>query len=127
MLSVDVAVEPQDWEAVDTHVPRSYIHRRRRDDMVLHVMAQAGKPADQGTMHVKPVPTELGQCHVLSPSHQTYGGYHSTLVTLTDQRSELTIWRNASSGNAFSDVVRTLPSLPSIKVNRAATASSGAS
>ncbi len=43
------------------------------------------------------------------------------------QRSELTIWRNASSGNAFSDVVRTLPSLPSISVNRAATASSGAS
>ena len=82
MLSVDVAVEPQDWEAVDTHVPRSYIHRRRRDDMVLHVMAQAGKPADQGTMHVKPVPTELGQSYVLSPSHQTYGGDHSTLVHL---------------------------------------------
>ena len=42
-------------------------------------------------------------------------------------RSELTIWRYASSGNAFSDVVRTLPSLPSISVKRAATASSGAS
>ena len=95
--------------------------------MMLHVMAQTGEPADEGTMHVKPVPTKLGQSYVLSRSHQTYGDHHSTLVTLTDQRSELTIWRNASSGNAFSDVVRTLPSLPSIKVNRAATASSGAS
>ena len=97
--------------------------------MVLHVMTQAGKPADQGTMHVKPVPTKLSQCYVLSPLHQTYGGYHSpsSIAGILTQRSELTIWRNASSGNAFSDVVRTLPSLPNIKVNRAATASSGAS
>ena len=42
-------------------------------------------------------------------------------------RRELMIWRYASSGNAFSDVVRTLPSLPSISVKRAATASSSAS
>ncbi len=42
-------------------------------------------------------------------------------------RKELMICRYASSGNAFSDVVRTLPSLPSNKRKRAATASSGAS
>jgi hypothetical protein len=49
------------------------------------------------------------------------------LQAVPSQRNVLTIWRNASSGNAFSEVVRTLPSLPSISVKRAATASSGAS
>lgn len=42
-------------------------------------------------------------------------------------RNELMICRYASSGNAFIDVVRTLPCLPSNSVKRAATASSGAS
>ena len=41
--------------------------------------------------------------------------------------NDATICRYACSGNAFIEIVRTLPVLPSISVKRAATASSGAS
>jgi len=37
------------------------------------------------------------------------------------------IWRNASSGNAFSEVVRTLPSLPTLKPSAVTVSASGAS
>src|ERR1700733_5687529 len=96
-LPVDVAVKPQDREAIDTHVPRADIHRRRRDDMMLHVMAQTGEPADEGTMHVKPVPTKLGQSYVLSRSHQTYGDHHCEPRTI---RKGCTHKRNVKSSRS---------------------------
>ena len=64
-LAVGVVVEPQDRKAVDPHVVRPRVHRRRCDDVVLHVVAQRGKAAYQRTMHVQPVPTEHGQRHVV--------------------------------------------------------------
>src|SRR5271165_6029108 len=75
---VGVIVEPQNRETVDVHVPRERIHRWRCDDMVLHIVAQRRKPAHQRSVHVEPVPAERSQRHILSPPHQTDGGYHSS-------------------------------------------------
>src|SRR5579872_1358281 len=118
LQSITIVVEPKDRKAFDPHVTREQVHRRRCDDMKLYIMPQPRKRTDQWPMHVKPMATKLRQRHIVSLAHQADRSNH---------RMVLTIWRNASSGKAFSEVVRTLPSLPSINVKRAATASSGAS
>jgi hypothetical protein len=109
---------------------------------VEHIQLQLGEDLFH-RLQVEPRPGDLGRLFLrgrvmtdscLGSVMRAIGGAERRSLVAEQQmsssdypRSELTIIRYASSGNAFIDTVRTLPSCPNVKMYRAAMASSGAS